>query len=145
MRSFLPTLDLDHAFESKEKMATEIKDSVAKVRIAVEDVRVFGHSSVTSSTSSVSSHPPLPSTPPLTFLFLLPCSTHAQAMDTKTEPLGTQSMSIYGIQVAKCLVVDMQPDASVLASMNQINAARRQREAAIERAEAEKIMAVRAP
>jgi len=37
----------------------------------------------------------------------------------------------------------MQPDASVMASMNQINAARRQREAAIERAEAEKIMAVR--
>ena len=33
MRSFLPTLDLDHAFESKEKMATEIKDSVAKVRL----------------------------------------------------------------------------------------------------------------
>ena len=33
MRSFLPTLDLDHAFESKEKMATEIKDSVAKVRM----------------------------------------------------------------------------------------------------------------
>ena len=52
-------------------------------------------------------------------------------------------MAAYGIQVAKCLVVDMQPDASVMASMNQINAARRQREAAIERAEAEKIMAVR--
>jgi regulator of protease activity HflC (stomatin/prohibitin superfamily) len=84
VRSFLPTLDLDHAFESKEKMATEIKDSVAK------------------------------------------------------------SMAAYGIQVAKCLVVDMQPDASVMASMNQINAARRQREAAIERAEADKIMAVRA-
>jgi hypothetical protein len=35
VRSFLPTLDLDHAFESKEKMATEIKDSVAKVRLGL--------------------------------------------------------------------------------------------------------------
>uniref|UniRef100_A0A7S0YMM6 Band 7 domain-containing protein n=1 Tax=Hemiselmis tepida TaxID=464990 RepID=A0A7S0YMM6_9CRYP len=83
VRSFLPTLDLDHAFESKEKMANEIKDSVSK------------------------------------------------------------SMAPYGVIVNKALVVDMQPDASVLAAMNQINAARRNREAALEKAEAEKIMAVR--
>ena len=59
VRSFLPTMDLDKAFESKEQMAHEIMDSVAK------------------------------------------------------------NMAPYGVLVAKCLVVEMTPDASVLAAMNQ--------------------------
>eukprot|EP00961_Rhodomonas_salina_P050624 679902-Rhodomonas_salina.1 len=38
----------------------------------------------------------------------------------------------------------MNVDPSVLRAMNEINASRRQREAAVERAEAEKILAVKA-
>ena len=38
---------------------------------------------------------------------------------------------------------DMLPDASVMAAMNEINAARRIREAKLERAEAEKVLAVK--
>lgn len=83
VRSQLPTLTLDEAFESKEKMALEIKVALA------------------------------------------------------------ESMQPYGLLINRALVTDMQPDRSVLAAMNEINASRRQREAAIEKAEAEKIMVVR--
>mmetsp|Transcript_55178 Transcript_55178/g.112888 ORF Transcript_55178/g.112888 Transcript_55178/m.112888 type:complete len:284 (-) Transcript_55178:279-1130(-) len=84
IRSALPALNLDEAFESKESMANDIKATV-----------------------------------------------------------GT-SMEPYGLIVHKALVTDMQADPSVLAAMNEINASRRQRDAAVERAEAEKILAVKA-
>ena len=83
VRSQLPSLTLDEAFESKERMAQEIKDTV------------------------------------------------------------TKSMNQFGLVIHQALVTDMQPDASVMAAMNEINASRRQREAAIEKAEAEKVLAVR--
>eukprot|EP00802_Teleaulax_amphioxeia_P010734 Tamp_10763.p2 GENE.Tamp_10763~~Tamp_10763.p2 ORF type:complete len:291 (+),score=65.04 Tamp_10763:32-904(+) len=83
IRAQIPTLTLDEAFEAKEKMASEVKDQVAK------------------------------------------------------------SMKDFGLIVVKALLTDMQPDATVMAAMNKINAARREREAAVEKAEAEKILAVR--
>jgi regulator of protease activity HflC (stomatin/prohibitin superfamily) len=50
----------------------------------------------------------------------------------------------FGLIVVKALMTDMQPDATVMAAMNKINASRREREAAVETAEAAKILAVRA-
>ena len=46
--------------------------------------------------------------------------------------------------MVSALVTDMNVDPSVLKAMNEINASRRQREAAVERAEAEKILCVKA-
>lgn len=40
-------------------------------------------------------------------------------------------------------VTDIEPDAKVRAAMNEINAAQRMREAAIQKAEAEKVMVVK--
>jgi regulator of protease activity HflC (stomatin/prohibitin superfamily) len=83
-RAQIPTMTLDEAFESKEKMAIAVKAQVS------------------------------------------------------------ESMKEFGVIVIKALMTDMQPDATVMASMNRINAAKRDREAAVEKAEADKILAVKA-
>ena len=51
----------------------------------------------------------------------------------------SKSMSPYGLIISNCLMTEMLPDNSVLMAMNEINAARRMREANIEKAEAEKV------
>jgi len=53
-------------------------------------------------------------------------------------------MSEYGYEIIAALVVDLDPDVQVKNAMNQINAAARLREAAAEKAEAEKILQVKA-
>ena len=55
-----------------------------------------------------------------------------------------QIMDDFGYGIVKSLVTDIDPDATVKASMNQINAAQRLRVAAVEEAEAEKIRVVKA-
>ena len=55
-----------------------------------------------------------------------------------------EGMAHYGYEICSVLMTDLRPDASVLKAMNEINAARRLREAAIDKAEAEKILAVKA-
>jgi regulator of protease activity HflC (stomatin/prohibitin superfamily) len=54
------------------------------------------------------------------------------------------AMAVYGYDIENVLVVDLSPEQSVLTAMNQINAARRNRAAAAEEAEAQKIMQVKA-
>jgi hypothetical protein len=54
-----------------------------------------------------------------------------------------KSMSQFGLHIHGCLMTEMLADSSVLSAMNEINAARRQREANIEKAEAEKVLAVK--
>lgn len=49
----------------------------------------------------------------------------------------------YGIHVYKVLVTDLQPDHKVQAAMNEINTQKRNRAAATERAEADKLMKVK--
>jgi len=83
IRSQLPSMTLDEAFEAKEAMAERVKTQVAS------------------------------------------------------------SMKQFGIVVVQALMTDMQPDATVMAAMNRIQAERRNREAAMEKAEAEKIIAVK--
>lgn len=53
-------------------------------------------------------------------------------------------MDDFGYGIVKALVTDIDPDAKVKASMNEINAAQRLREAAIQQAEADKIRVVKA-
>lgn len=54
------------------------------------------------------------------------------------------SMKIYGYEIVDCLITDINPDASVQRAMNEINASQRLREAANFKADAEKILLVKA-
>lgn len=56
----------------------------------------------------------------------------------------SDSMHEYGYIIVKALITDIDPDANVKESMNKINAAKREKEAAIEEAEAQKIRVVKA-
>jgi len=55
-----------------------------------------------------------------------------------------QVMDDFGYSILKALVTDVDPDAKVKVSMNEINAAQRLRVAAVEQAEADKIRVVKA-
>lgn len=54
-------------------------------------------------------------------------------------------MQEYGYQILQALVTDMDPDQRVKGAMNEINASKRLREAATNKAEADKIMQVCCP
>lgn len=56
----------------------------------------------------------------------------------------SDEMKKYGYEIITALVTDMVPDMSVRNAMNEINAAKRQKEAAYQRAEGEKIIKVKA-
>ena len=64
----------------------------------------------------------------------------AQAVKNELDAV----MDDFGYGIVKALVTDIDPDAKVKASMNEINAAQRLREAAIQQAEADKIRVVKA-
>lgn len=53
------------------------------------------------------------------------------------------SMEKYGYVIVRALITDIDPDHKVKESMNRINAAKREREAALEEAEAQKIRIVK--
>ncbi|CAN0076820.1 unnamed protein product, partial [Ectocarpus sp. 13 AM-2016] len=84
VRSTLPKLDLDQAFDSKEDIAVAVKNQLEEV------------------------------------------------------------MKEYGYMILQALVTDMDPDPRVKEAMNEINASKRLREAATNKAEADKIMQVKA-
>ncbi|MGV6861277.1 MAG: SPFH domain-containing protein [Putridiphycobacter sp.] len=56
----------------------------------------------------------------------------------------SDSMDDYGYSIIKALITDIDPDAHVKESMNRINAAKRNKEATMEEAEAGKIRVVKA-
>lgn len=64
------------------------------------------------------------------------------ALAVKTELDSV--MDDFGYGIMKALVTDIDPDAMVKQSMNEINAAQRLREAAVQQAEADKIRVVKA-
>lgn len=53
-------------------------------------------------------------------------------------------MHEYGYQIMQALVTDLQPDVKVRNAMNEINAAKRMKQAAAEKAEGDKILLVKA-
>ncbi|MFH0412247.1 SPFH domain-containing protein [Corynebacterium sp. L4756] len=66
--------------------------------------------------------------------------------DTIAQNVGLSlrdNMAEYGWNFANTLVTDIRPDARVRESMNSINAAQREREAAVAQAEAEKIRVIK--
>lgn len=64
----------------------------------------------------------------------------AQAVKAELDTV----MDDFGYGIIKALVTDIDPDAKVKVSMNEINAAQRLREAAVQQAEADKIRVVKA-
>ncbi len=54
-----------------------------------------------------------------------------------------ESMQEYGYVIIKALITDINPDAKVKESMNRINAAKREKEAALEEGEAKKIKIIK--
>lgn len=54
-----------------------------------------------------------------------------------------ESMSDYGYIIIKALITDINPDGKVKESMNRINAAKREKEAALEEGEAKKIKIIK--
>jgi len=80
----------------------------------------------------------------------LPTMTLDAAYEAKTEVADnvhkelSTAMHAYGYKIIKVLITDLTPDARVQAAMNDINTQKRQRAAATERAEAEKMLKVKA-
>jgi len=62
---------------------------------------------------------------------------------TNVNKTLSQNMNEYGLVIFKVLVTDLQPDAKVQAAMNEINTQKRNRAAATEKAEADKLMKVK--
>ena len=54
-----------------------------------------------------------------------------------------ETLTLYGVEVHSCLMTDISPDQSVMRAMNEINAAKRNREANVQKAEADKLTAVK--
>ena len=79
----------------------------------------------------------------------LPRLTLDQAYENKDDMASNvhrtlqAAMDQYGIYIQKILIVDLQPDGKVLQAMNEINTQKRNRAAAQEKAEGEKIMRVK--
>ncbi|CAL1129332.1 unnamed protein product [Cladocopium goreaui] len=70
-----------------------------------------------------------------------------EAKETMVEEILTtvrDAMKGYGYDIIKVLITDIKPEQSVMAAMNNINAQRRRREAAIEKGEAEKFLKIKA-
>mmetsp|Transcript_51788 Transcript_51788/g.93000 ORF Transcript_51788/g.93000 Transcript_51788/m.93000 type:complete len:299 (-) Transcript_51788:221-1117(-) len=65
-------------------------------------------------------------------------------MVSQIKTAVSQAMAPHGHEIINVLMTDITADPNVLKSMNEINAARRQREAALERGEADKILKIKA-
>merc|ERR1712060_443501 len=70
--------------------------------------------------------------------------SNKQALSKAIFSTVTSDMTPKGYKIMNCLVTDIRPDPRVLNSMNQINASKRQREAALEEGEAQKVLQVKA-
>jgi regulator of protease activity HflC (stomatin/prohibitin superfamily) len=55
----------------------------------------------------------------------------------------SESMEVFGYTIIKALITDIDPDHKVKESMNRINAAKREKEAALQEAEAKKIRIIK--
>lgn len=80
----------------------------------------------------------------------LPTMELDEAYGAKTSMVASildsvkEAMSPYGFEILNVLITDLRPESSVLKAMNEINASRRMREAALEKGEADKILLVKA-
>lgn len=132
------------------KLETKTKDNVfvtipVSIQYAVDPGRVvdayFSAASPRVLLDSYASNVILGHVPTLTLddVFL---EQSAIALHVKTELEA--AMAPFGYRIVKALITDIQPDAVVQKSMNSINAAHRDREAAVYSAESKKIQQVKA-
>jgi regulator of protease activity HflC (stomatin/prohibitin superfamily) len=70
--------------------------------------------------------------------------TTKEEIALEVKSMLQKAMTEFGFTIIQTLVTDIAPDSKVKIAMNEINAAQRQRVAAQDRAEAEKIMVVKA-
>lgn len=70
--------------------------------------------------------------------------TTKEEIASEVKSMLEKAMTEFGYSIIQTLVTDIAPDQKVKIAMNEINAAQRQRVAAQDRAEAEKIMVVKA-
>lgn len=70
--------------------------------------------------------------------------TTKEEIASEVKSMLEKAMTEFGYSIIQTLVTDIAPDHKVKVAMNEINAAQRQRVAAQDRAEAEKIMVVKA-
>ena len=70
--------------------------------------------------------------------------TTKEEIASEVKSMLEKAMTEFGYAIIQTLVTDIAPDSKVKIAMNEINAAQRQRVAAQDRAEAEKIMVVKA-
>merc|ERR1711966_129369 len=70
--------------------------------------------------------------------------TTKEEIASEVKSMLEKAMTEFGYAIIQTLVTDIAPDQKVKIAMNEINAAQRQRVAAQDRAEAEKIMVVKA-
>mmetsp|Transcript_1399 Transcript_1399/g.1652 ORF Transcript_1399/g.1652 Transcript_1399/m.1652 type:complete len:281 (-) Transcript_1399:540-1382(-) len=69
-----------------------------------------------------------------------------ESKDTIAEAVLNQLKDVmddYGYEIHECLVTDLSPDSKVKASMNEINASKRLKEAATHKAEADKVRLIK--
>ena len=123
IRSSLPKLDLDQAFASKDDIAEDVKNELQEVR--------RGGGGETKKMDSLRYHHR---------------TRHIGANDERKRRktnrpfrLSLQNMGAYGYKIIDTLITDLDPAARVKASMNEINASKRLREAAMHKADADKI------
>merc|ERR1712070_169698 len=70
--------------------------------------------------------------------------TTKEEMGSEVKSMLEKAMTEFGYAIIQTLVTDIAPDHRVKAAMNEINAAQRMRVAASDKAEAEKILVVKA-
>ena len=120
VRSTIPKMELDRAFESKEDIAHSVQEQLTKV----SNHLFLGYYCTRSPNSSLG---------PL----LLPAERMHASFHFKV-------MNDYGYQILESLVTDLAPDVRVKQSMNEINASKRLKMASMHKAEADKIKQVKA-
>jgi len=80
----------------------------------------------------------------------LPTMTLDESFEAKEKMVNEiltsvrDAMGKYGFDILNVLITDIRPERSVMDAMNEINASRRQREAAFEKGEADKMLKIKA-
>lgn len=128
VRSTVPKMELDEAFASKAEIASATLDQLKDVmKVSI----LLNNESRVASTIAI-----------VYLARLTHLAYYSSCFHHLHFPLLFQQD--YGYEILTTLVTDMSPDAKVKASMNEINASRRLKEAASHKAEADKVRQVKA-
>ena len=138
VRSTVPKIDLDDVFVTKEEISAEISTALKQV---------IGYSARKASL-------PLPSRLDSLLLVVDPLSPSPHTLRAchvplpfpcpcPLHPLSSQHMADFGYEILATPITDIEPNGEVKRAMNEINRAKRMREAAKDSGEAVKIKAIK--